>query len=263
MRNINGGRKMENKKEVLDEVNKYSPHSEQLTLSTLMAINRKIHVCNVGSAGIGKTRNTEELLNLMKIPHNLVAGHITPRAFFDILKKDGIIVVDEGATLLSDRVVQDLLLNALWNQKVEWKNNREELTHFFKGIIIFNTNKVENSPIMQALQDRIFTNRVELNSDQIKDKIMSGRDYRPNMKVWAKIKEQILEKTELSEPLNNRLYQIIEGSSPKSVRDLWKLQNVAAFSMCLVGDFDLIEYFTETDDVWKIMNSKSKRSEKV
>jgi hypothetical protein len=229
-----------------------------------MALNQKINVCNLGNAGIGKSRNTEELLNLLKMPHSLVAGHITPRAFFDILKKDGVIVVDEGATILSDSIIQNLLLNALWNGKVEWKNNREEYSHYFKGMILFNTNDLSNSPIMKALTDRIFTNRIELNSDQIKEKILSSKNYKPNIKIWAEIKERVLkDKTELSEPEKERLYQIIESGEPKSVRDIWKLKIIASFSKALLGDLSLIEYFTVTDGMWRIINMNIKRSEKV
>ena len=252
------------KEDILNEIKAYSPKSEILTLSTLMVLNQKINICNVGNAGIGKSRNTEELLNLLKIPHSLVAGHITPRAFFDILKKDGIIIVDEGATILSDNIIQNLLLNALWNGKVEWKNNREEYTHYFKGKILFNTNDLTNNPLMKALTDRIFTNRVELNSDQIKEKILSGKDYKPNIKMWAEIRERVMkEKTELSEQEKERLYQIIESGEPKSVRDIWKLKIAASFSLSLLGDLSLIEYFTETDEMWKIINMNIKRSEKV
>ena len=44
---------------------------------------------------------------------------------------------------------------------------------------------------------------------------------------------------------------------------MWKLKKIAVFSLALVGDLSLIEYFRETDDVWKIINMNIKRSEKV
>ena len=255
---------MENKqKEFLEEINKYSPFTEKLTLSTLMAINQGIHILNVGKTGIGKTRNTEELLNLLKIPHQLVAGHISPKAFFEILKKDGIIIVDEGATLLSDITINNLLLNALWNGKVEWKNNKEELSHNFKGTILFNTNKINNNEIMDALTDRIFTNKINLNSEQIKTKIMSGKNYKPNMKIWAEIKERVNKKSELSEQVIEKLYHLIESGENKSVREMWRLKKIASFSLSLLGDLSLIDYFKETDEVWKIINLNIKRSDKV
>lgn len=251
------------KEEILEEIKGYSPHTEKLTLSTLMAINQGIHILNVGASGIGKTRSTAELLNLLKIPHTTVSGHISPKAFFQILQDDGIIVVDEGADLLSDATVINLLLNALWNGNVEWVNNRERLHHNFKGIIIFNTNITPNNALMLALKNRVFTNEISLKSSQIKDKILSSKDYKPNTRIWAEIKETIERKSELSKPILGKIYQIIDGSEPKSVRDLWKLERIASFSLTLFNDLSLIEYFTPIDEVWKIINSNIKRSEKV
>ena len=253
----------ETKEEILEEIKKYSPHTEKLTLSTLMAINQKIHILNVGPSGIGKTRSTAELLNLLKIRHTTVSGHISPKAFFQILQNDGTIVVDEGADLLSDSTVINLLLNALWNGNVEWTNNKESLHHKFTGIIIFNTNITPNTVLMKALMNRVFTNEINLKSNQIKEKILSGKDYKPNMKIWAEIKERINEKTELSKPNLEKIYQIIENGEPKSFRDFWKLQKIASFSSSFMGDLSLINYFQKTDELWKILNSNIKRSEKV
>lgn len=282
------------KQPILDEIIKYSPHSEVLTLSTLMAISQGIHICNISPPGQGKSRNTVELLRLLRIPFSLIAGHTTPKQFFSELQKDGIIIVDEGATILSDKNIINLLLNALWNGKVEWKNNKEELTHNFQGIIIFNVNKLSNTALTEALKDRIFVNEVNLTSAQIRDKIVSAKDYVPNMKIWAEIRER-LEFDTVSEkltlkcqtktgslsfkdtknevlPQNNedfdilfkKIYHLIEnGEEIKSVRELNKLEILAAFSYALVGDLTLIDYFRKTDDVWKVLNMPIKRAEKV
>ena len=228
-----------------------------------MAINQKTHIVNIGPSGIGKSYCTKELLQLLKIPHNLIAGHCSPKAFFEILENDGVIVVDEGADLLSNSTVQNLLLNALWNGKVEWTNNRETLEHDFKGIIIFNTNKSQSNELMTALRDRVFTNNFSLTSNQIKEKIRSAKNYEPCIKIWAKIKEKLDKKTELTEPVLEKLYHLIETGEPKSVREMWKLKKIAVFSLALVGDLSLIDYFMETDEVWKITKMDIKRSEKV
>lgn len=255
---------MISKEEILEEIKKYSPYTERITLSTLMAINQGIHICNIGTSGIGKTRNTEELLNLIKISHSLVAGHESPKAFFNELKKDGIIIVDEGATILSEPAIQNLLLNALWNGKVDWKNDRTENIHHFKGLIIFNVNQTRNNEIMTALMDRIFYNKISLTSEQVKEKILSGRNYKPNMKIWAEIKERITApKKIISETDRNKLYHLIETGTPKSSREMWKLEKIASFSLSLVGDLSLVDYFMETDEIWKITNSKIKRSKKI
>ena len=116
---------------------------------------------------------------------------------------------------------------------------------------------------MKALGDRVFVNRVNLNSKQIKDKILSKKTYKPNMKIWAKIKEKLNKKKELSEQSTEMVYHLIEESDPTSVRDIWKLEKIASFSVALIGDLNLMDYFRETDDVWKIINQKIKRSQKV
>lgn len=278
------------KQQIMDEITKYSPHSEVLTLSTLMAVSQGVHICNISPPGQGKSRNTVELLKLLRIPFSLIAGHTTPRQFFDELRKDGIIIVDEGATILSDKNIINLLLNALWNGKVEWKNNKELLTHDFQGVIIFNVNKLSHTGLTEALKDRIFVNELNLKTDEIKDKILSARDYIPNMEIWAEIRER-LELDTMSENLtpnvrsktsnlmslspNNRkmakmsgnfekLYHLIEeGREVNSVREINKLRLIANFSENLIGDLTLIDYFRETDDIWKIMNLPIKRSEKV
>lgn len=257
-------KKLLTKEDILEEIQKYSPHTERLALSTLMAINQKIHILNVGPSGVGKTRNTAELLRMMKIKHNLISGHCSAKAFFQILQKDGIIIVDEGADLLSDKIVQNLLLNALWNGKVEWITNKGALTHDFTGIIIFNTNAVlGRNELVKALKDRVFTNEVSLTSEEIKDKILSKKDYKPNMKIWAEIKERLGRKTELSEPAQGKVYSLIENKEPKSTRDFWKLCTIFSFSLSLMNDLNIIEYFEEIDEEWKILNSNIKRSEKV
>lgn len=258
-------KKLLTKEDILEEIQKYSPHTERLVLSTLMAINQKIHILNISPSGHGKTRATAELLKLLKIPHTLVAGHVSPMAFFEILEKDGIIIVDEGADLLSNNTVINLLLNALWNGNVEWTNNKKSLQHNFQGLIIFNTNASSNTPLMKALKDRVFTNEISLTSEQLKQKIMSGKFYRPNLKIWAEIKERLDTKTEVSEVKKekNKLYMLIENKEPKSMRDFWRLTKIASFSLSLMGNLDLIEYFEEVDEIWKVLNSEIKRSEKV
>lgn len=282
------------KKEILEEITRFSPHSEVLTLSTLMAVSEGIHICNVSPPGQGKSHNTVELLRLLRIPFSLIAGHTTPRRFFTELQRDGILVVDEGATILSDRNIINLLLNALWNGKVEWRNNKEVLQHNFRGIIIFNVNKLSHTGLTEALKDRIFVNDFNLTNSQIKDKILSARDYKPNIKIWAEIRERlnldivsgnltskcqnendflspknlrntdIEEKSEEFDILFKKVYHLIEnGEDIKSVREIKKLKQIAQFSYRLMNDLSLIDYFRKTDEVWKILNMNVKKSEKV
>jgi hypothetical protein len=279
---------------ILEEISRYSPHSEVLTLSTLLALSQGVHICNISPPGQGKSRNTVELLKLLRIPFSLIAGHTTPRQFFSELEKDGIIVVDEGATILSDKNIINLLLNALWNGKVEWKNNKELKSHMFKGLIIFNVNKLSNTGLTEALKDRIFVNEVNLSTNEIRDKIMASREYKPNMEIWAEIRERLeldivsqnltskrpqkfgtlgVNNPKISQNSKNltkfdiifeKVYHLIEnGDEIKSVREIKKLHELAMFSYTLVGDLSLIDYFRKTDEIWKILNMPIKKSEKV
>jgi len=76
--------------------------------------------------------------------------------------------------------------------------------------------------------------------------------------------EEYDEKSDISDMILKKVYHLIEnGDDIRSVREINKLKTLAAFSFRLVGDLALIEYFKKTDEVWKILNSPIKRSEKV
>ena len=175
---------MEIKKgEIVDEIRNYNPHAEKVTLSTLMMINQKVNILNIGKSGTGKSRGSTELLELIKIHYTLINGHITPKAFFEILQNDGYILFDESAIVLSNKTILNLLLNALWGKKIEWKNGRELLEHEFKGQIIFNTNEISNNRLVMSLIDRLQANHIELNKEQIREKMESRNSYKPNLEI--------------------------------------------------------------------------------
>ena len=67
-----------------------------------------------------------------------------------------------------------------------------------ESTIIFNTNFLPNTPVMRAVCDRCFTNKIDLSSEQIKTKIKSLRFYKPNMKIWNWIKNNLFLKDKLS-----------------------------------------------------------------
>jgi len=246
--------------EIIEEIRKFSPHTERLTLSTLLAVNQKVNVINISKAGYGKTRNSQELLKMLDIEHKLISGHITPRAFFDILREDQLTVVDES-TILYNMEILNLLLGALWNGIVMWENNHSKEFHRFKGNIVFNTNYLPVSPFVEALKDRCIFNFIQLISQQIKEKINSKFSYKPNKEIWREIKNRVFQKTELTEVELKILLDSI--NHPKSVRDIWRLEIIGKFSKTLVSDLSLINYFIDRDNIWEIVNSTLKRSEKV
>jgi hypothetical protein len=87
----------------------------------------------------------------------------------------------------------------------------------------------------------------------VRSKTSNLMSLSPNNKKGPKMSENF-----------EKLYHLIEeGQDVRSVREINKLRLIANFSEILVGDLTLIDYFRDTDDVWKIMNKPIKRSEKV
>lgn len=254
---------MINNKQIMEEISKHSPHTEQLVISTLMAVKYNINIINKGSAGLGKSYGTVELLRYLDIPFELISGHITPRALFDILKKDRLTIIDESATLIQSYECVNMLLGSLWSGLVIWKNNREEETHQFKGCIIFNTNSLMKNEFVEALKDRCIVNNIELNSEQINEKIKSSLDYKPNNQIWLKIRENLKNDYNLSKKDLDTLFGLISGFKVKSMRDFWKLKHIAMFSKIFMGDFSLINYFFKKDPLNEILNSNLKKSVKI
>ena len=81
------------------EISDYAVHTELITYSTLLAVNQGVNVVNLSPPGIGKSRSTVELLRYLNIDVNIVSGHITPKAFFDIISENKPIVIDESANI--------------------------------------------------------------------------------------------------------------------------------------------------------------------
>jgi hypothetical protein len=61
-----------------------------------------------------------------------------------------------------------------------------------------------------------------------------------------------------------KIYHLIDCNEEiHSVREMNKLILITKFSDMLIGDMTLIDYFRKTDDVWKILNTDNKDSDKV
>ena len=133
-----------------------------------------------------------------------------------------------------------------------------------ESTIIFNTNFLPNTPVMRAVCDRCFTNKIDLSSEQIKTKIKSLRFYKPNMKIWNWIKNNLFLKDKLSKEEENVIYTIIEQIQPKSVKDLQKCKIIGEFSIRLLGTMELLKFFVKLNNIDFIINNPNiKRSEKV
>jgi len=177
---------------IIKEISDFNPHCEMITFSTLFAISHWKSIINISPCGQGKSRSTIELLDLLGIDYSVLSGHITPKKFFQELRKDGILIIDEGALILGNRDIQDLLLSAFQNKEVKWETDRTSLSHHFKGIILCNANQINgNSDIQKAVMDRCIVNRLKLSSKDINEKIKSKIDYEPNFDVWYVIMENL------------------------------------------------------------------------
>lgn len=246
--------------ELLEEIRKFNPNCEKLTLSTLMAINQGVNVINLSPAGYGKSRATKELLDLLEIPYTEISGHKAPTDFYEAMKNSkGLVLIDESATLLKNNEILNLLLSALWTKKIAWRDDEATV----EANIIFNTNSLPNTPFMAALKDRCQFNQLRLGSEKIKEKLLSDFDYFPNKLIWTKIKNNVFYKTDLTPEEVDKIKETIKLINPKSVRDKKKLLSQAKFAKSLFGSIDYMKLFLEVDAVAEIMASDLKRAEKI
>jgi len=246
--------------EILDEVRKFNPHSERITLSTLLAINQGMNVINLSPAGYGKSRGTKELLEVLGIPYTEIMGHKAPTDFFEELKNaKGLVLIDESATLLRNNDILNLLLSALWTHKISWRDDTANV----EANIVFNTNSLPKTPFMEALKDRCQFNQLRLDTRRIKEKLRSDFDYKPNKEIWEKVRNNVFVKTELTPEEIEKMKETLEVMNPKSVRDKGRLLGQARFAKALFGSVDYVRLFVDLDAVASIMGSELKRAEKV
>ena len=177
---------------ILKEISDFSPHLDNLTLSTLLGITHWTSVINIGPKGIGKSRATCELLDFLGLDYEMpFDGHVSALAFFEALETDGIVVIDESAQILKNKEVLNMLLSALKNKPVHWINNKKNLTHTFKGIILCNTNEVSRTPMLESVLDRCIINKITITNEKFYEKQRSSINYKPNINVWYLIMEKL------------------------------------------------------------------------
>lgn len=251
--------------ELMKEIRAFAPHTEVVSLTTLMASSVEgVNVINISPPGQGKSRSTKELLDLIGADYQLVTGKLTPKAFFKLVRKhnDELLLFDESTVLVSDKEILNMLLCLLWNGFLTWETDkgREEFT--FLGNIIFNVNRLPNTPFVDALKDRCFVNSFNLSASQVQDKINS--DYEPDQKVWAEIKERLGKEAEISEAdLNKEIRSFLERLQPPSVRAEWKAKKAGLFLKRLFGTMDKLHLFFDVSPIYSIISSDKKRAEKV
>lgn len=248
--------------ELMKEIIRYSPYTENVVISTLVAVSQKINIINLGEKGTGKTFNTKDLLDNMNIPYNEIKGHITPKRFYELAKlyNGTLILIDESANMLTDNEIRNLLLSLLNKERVYW------LEDYFdsNSTIIFNSNYMQNNPIMRAVMDRCITNHIKLESTELKTKLKEAREYQPKTNVWEQIRSNLFRNEQLNEIETDIVYEILDLSEIKSMRDKWRFMNIAECSKKVINSLDFLKYFTKIDKISFILaNPDLKKSEKV
>ena len=248
--------------EIQKELKAYSLHTEKVAISTLIAVSQRMNVINIGEMGTGKTHSTKGLLDVMGIPYSEIKGHITPKRFYELLKmyNNTIILIDESANMLTEMEIRNLLLSALNREKVYWLDDWFDCD----STIIFNSNYLQDNPVMRAVMDRCITNHIKLKSDELKEKLRDSRNYQPNFKIMEEAKNNLFRNLKLSEAQINAVYEILEIMEIKSMRDKWRMLNIAEASVKLTNSLDLLQYFVQIDRIAFILaNPELKKEDKV
>lgn len=251
--------------ELWDAVKEYAEGLEHVTLSTLLAVHQNMNVINCGPPGQGKSHLTKTLCDKLGIKYILVAGHKSPKEFFNVFKNKGLIIVDESATLIRNPKIMDMLLSALWDSQVEWSNNRKQEKIIFEGNIIFNTNSIPNSPFMDALKDRCIYNDVKLTEKQLKKIWKKIKEHKKGEfeEAWKIIISNLNNDTELTIAEVDSINELIDRLRYKSLRTPLKIHKIARFLKSVFGNVDKINVFVKEDAIHKIMLSKVKHSKKI
>ncbi len=118
-----------------------------------------------GRPGTGKTYNIRRTLEQDGVKYYYHHGHLTPMGLFELLEEhpDCIIVLDDVAEILNQRIAVQILLAALGSQPGETgvrivKYHRQRLdatVRFTGGIILISNLELRAAPLLNALKSRI------------------------------------------------------------------------------------------------------------
>jgi hypothetical protein len=194
--------------EIINEIERYVYKGEIFTYSTLFALSGRVNIINYGGVGLGKSRATKELLEMLEIPKVIVvSGYITAKRFFNIIKRynDCVILFDEGDLILDNKIITNMLKSVLTCGEMVWETNDEESRVKFEGNLIVNCN---SNKFNKGIEDKLLVNTMSLTSDEIKEKILL-KEEKPNMELWNKIKARIVYARNSNISLNEKDQQLI------------------------------------------------------
>ena len=135
-------------------------------IKVLVNSNEKKGLIILGAKGLGKTYSTIYFLKKLGIKYEMVRGHISPIALFNVISRnnENVILFDDCLTLLKDEKKVGFILNALDEIGIvdyrTYNMASGEITNkfVFKGKMIFIFNEFdEKNIILKALRDRCFT----------------------------------------------------------------------------------------------------------
>jgi DNA-binding transcriptional ArsR family regulator len=135
-------------------------------IKVLVNSNEKKGLIILGAKGLGKTYSTIYFLKKLGIKHEMVRGHISPIALFNVISRnnENVILFDDCLTLFKDDKKVGFILNALDEIGIvdyrTYNMASGEITNkfVFKGKMIFIFNEFnEKNVILKALRDRCFT----------------------------------------------------------------------------------------------------------
>jgi hypothetical protein len=189
-----GMQSIQDVQKTIAEVENFNKFCEPISWNTIFSVMNKgrFNVVNAGAFGIGKSRGSKEIVELLKLDTvQILSGHITPAKLFDLLSFGGCIVMDESYSLFINPHIKHLLRSALYDGKVVWYTAKDSLAITFEGSLIFNTNQLSNKTLNdKALLDRCFVNHPELTNQQILEK--KDTPYVPDTKIWNDLRNKIL-----------------------------------------------------------------------
>jgi hypothetical protein len=130
-----------------------------------------------GRPGTGKTHTIRETLDEDGVTYEYHHGHLTPMGLFELLEEypDWIIVLDDVAEILNQRIALQILLAALGNQSDETgvrvvkyrRQGRDVTVPFTGGIILISNLELHSLPLLDALKSRINYMNYDPSDEQI------------------------------------------------------------------------------------------------
>jgi len=240
---------MENKK-LIEWIRKWNKGSEYITLSTIFAKMKsgkgKTHVISHGPPGVGKSRSTLELIQLLDLGDDIILDNTTTdkglfETFMEFSEQD--IILDECSTLLKNLKTQDMVKLCMESKPITWtKDGSSETTPPYRGNLIINSNvEIADSVIDRSLMNKVGMNKemsLEFNEYYV-EQLMNPTNFDPLINHLKKVLS-----SEKNLKLSNEEIKYILTFVNSKIRDLEKTD----YSRRII--LRLINYFERTKNLF-------------